>query len=373
MYYGVRAPDGATGATMLIPLPTQPPDVPWPTEPWPQGDPPAGVDLGALQAVFDETFATPQPATTERTDALLVATRGRILKEHYRDGLEASGQRPSWSMAKSILHAAVGVLARDGRIDVTEPAGVPEWPAGDPRAAITLDSLLHMTPGLRFREDYVDGDVSDVIKMLFRPGAEDMAAFAASYPMDHAPDTVFNYSSGTTNIISAAVGRRVGGGDAYLAFLRRELFDRIGMTSAEPRLDASGTWIASSYCYCTPRDFARFGLLHLRDGVWDGERLLPPGWVDYARTPGPAQPEEDDGRGYGAHWWLLNDDLGTFFAAGYVGQYIMVSPALDLIIVRNGETPVERRPHVVSSFRRIMDAFRGRDDEKRRTGSRGEG
>ncbi len=282
---------------MLIPLPTQPADVPWPTQAWPEGDPAPGVDTEALRAVFDETFATPQPATTERTDALLVVHRGRIVTERYRDGLGAADTQPSWSMAKSILHAAVGVLVRDGRIDVAEPPGVPEWPAGDPRAAITLDSLLHMTPGLRFCEDYVDGDVSDVIKMLFRPGTEDTGAFAASFPLDHAPDTAFNYSSGTSNIISAAVKRRVGAGDAYVAFLRRELFDRIGMTSAQPRLDASGTWIASSYCFCTPRDFARFGLLYLRDGTWDGERLLPrvgsttrarPGPLSQSRTTGAA-------------------------------------------------------------------------------------
>lgn len=344
---------------VLIPLPSQPPDAAWPTDDWAEGEPAAGVDRAALRSILDETFATPQPATTAQTNALVVVHRGRIVAERYADGMGPGDAQPSWSMAKSILHAAVGILVRDGRLDVAEPATVPQWQtAGDARAAITLDSLLHMTSGLRFCEDYVDDQVSDVIKMLFRPGTDDTAAFAASFALDHPPDTVFNYSSGTSNIVSAEVKRIVGGGEAYAGFLRRELFDRIGMASATPRFDESGNWIASSFCFCTPRDFARFGLLYLRDGTWAGERVLPEGWVDYGRTPGPVQPAEEDGQGYGAHWWLLNDDLGTFYASGYVGQYVLVVPALDLIIVRNGNTPVERRPHVVALFRRIIDRFR---------------
>ena len=254
--------------------------------------------------------------------------------------------------------AAVGTFVRQGRLAVDLPATVPEWQGDmDPRAAITLDALLHMTSGLRFCEDYVDDQVSDAIKMLFRPGADDMGAFAALFPLDHTPDTAFNYSSGTSNIISAIVKRAVDNQEDYAAFLRRELFDRIGMTSAAPRFDQSGTWIASSFCFCTPRDFAKFGLLYLRDGMWDGERILPEGWVDYGRTPAPVQPADDES-GYGAHWWLLGDDLGTFFASGYLGQYIFLVPALDLIIVRNGHTPAERRPHVLDLVRQIIELFR---------------
>jgi CubicO group peptidase (beta-lactamase class C family) len=344
---------------LLTPLPSQPEDVAWPTEDWPESEGPRGVDRDALNALLDVTFAEPQPPTTAQTNDLIVVHRGRIVAERYAEGLGQDDLQPSWSMAKSILHATVGILVRDGRLDVSKPAAVPEWQEpGDPRAAITLDSLLHMTSGLRFCEDYVDDQISDVIEMLFRAGADDTAAFAASFPLDHGPDTVFNYSSGTSNIISAIVKRIVGGGGGYLAFLRRELFDRIGMRSAEPRFDGSGTWIASSFCFCTPRDFARFGLLCLRDGVWEGERKLPEGWIDYGRTPAPVQPEEEDGRGYGAHWWLLNDDLGTFFASGYVGQYVFLVPPLDLIIVRNGNTPEERRIHVVELVRHIIDLFR---------------
>ncbi len=342
----------------LISLPVQPASAPWPTSEWPEAPLPDGVDGVAMDELLNATFSEPQPATTVRTNGMLVVHRGRIVAERYAEGISPDDPQPSWSMAKSILHAAVGVLVRDGLLDVSRPAAVPEWQEpGDPRAAITLDALLHMTSGLHFVEDYVDDQISDVFKMLLPPGVEDTGVFAASFPLDHPPDTVSNYSSGTSNIVSAIVRRIVGRGDEYLAFLRRELFDRIGMTSAKLRLDASGTWIGSSFCFCTPRDFARFGLLYLRDGVWDGDRILPEGWVDYARTPAPVQPDEPD-RGYGAHWWLLkDDDLGSFFASGYVGQLIMLVPALDLIIVRNGDTPVERRHHVMTLVKRIIGLF----------------
>ncbi|MGB2695595.1 MAG: serine hydrolase [Dehalococcoidia bacterium] len=342
----------------LIPLPKHPPDVPWPTNEWPVAEPPPQVDRERLDALLDEALGEPQPETTARTNDVLVVHRGRIVAERYAEGVGPNDVQRSWSAAKSMLHAAVGILVRDGRLRVDERAAVPEWQgAGDARSAITLDALLHMTAGLRFREDYVDDRVSDVIKMLFRPGADDMGGYAAAFPADAPPDTVFNYSSGASNIVSRIVREIVGSGEAYVSFLRRELFDAIGAKSVRPRLDTSGTWIASSYCDATPRDFARFGLLYLRDGVWDGTRVLPEGWVDYGRTPGPVQPDEQD-RGYGAHWWLRKDDLGTFYAAGYVGQYLMLVPALDLIIVRNGDTPAERRPHVMKMFRTIIDMFR---------------
>jgi CubicO group peptidase (beta-lactamase class C family) len=259
-------------------------------------------------------------------------------------------------MAKSILHAVVGILVKESRLALDEPAAFPEWQKGDPRAAITLNQLLHMTSGLRFCEDYVNDDISDSTRMLYTPGADDMGLYAADLPADHPPDTVFNYSSGTSNIISRIVRDIVGSNDEYRAFISRELFDRIGITSATLRFDRSGTWIASTFCDCTPRDFARFGLLYLRDGVWDHERILPEGWVDHARTQGPVHPADE--RGYGAHWWLVQDDLGSFYASGYIGQILMLVPALDLIIVRNGETAMERVPFVRQALQQVIDLFR---------------
>jgi CubicO group peptidase (beta-lactamase class C family) len=338
----------------LLPLPSQPADVPWPDGDWPRGPLPAS-SAERVTALLDAAFANPQPETTVLTTDIVIVHRGVLVAERYARGNSAADTQKSWSMAKSMFHAVAGILVRNKRIDVSMRAHVLEW-SGDERVQITLDQLLHMTSGLRFGEDYVAGD-SDVNRMLHNPGVPDTGAFAASFPLEYPPDTVFNYSSGTTNILSRIVRDLFGGGEAYRRFLHRELFDRIGMNSASPRFDASGTWVASSYCYCTPEDFARFGLLYLRDGIWRDERVLPEGWVDYARTPAPIQPA-DEASGYGAHWWLEPDDLGTFFAAGYAGQYIFIVPALDLIVVRNGDTPVERRPHVRRLIRELIDAFR---------------
>ena len=227
--------------------------------------------------------------------------------------------------------------------DLDAPADVPEWSApGDPRHAITVRHLLAIRDGLDFAEDYVDDRTSDVIAMLFGNRQADMAHFAADRPLAAAPDTRFNYSSGTTNIISGVVSALVGPGWPYEAFLHQRLFGPLGMASARPEFDGTGTWVASSYVRATARDFARFGLLYLRDGVWDGTRLLPEGWVDYGRTIESVDPEDGP---YGAHWGgVAGDALGTFRASGYEGRSITICPALDLIVVRLGKPPPSTTP-----------------------------
>ncbi len=330
-------------------LPGQPPGVPWPTEAWPEGPLPAGVEVRPL---LDEVFDDDGPLAT--TYAVLVVHRGRVVAERYHGALEHFDRPPtpvtaatpllSWSMAKSVLHAVVGLLVGAGRLDLDAPAAVPEW-AGrdDQRHAITLRQLLAMRDGLDFVESYDDDRVSDVIEMLFGEGQPDMAHFAADRPLAAPPGTRFSYSSGTSNIISGIVARTIGPGEAYARFLHSRLFGPIGMTSAEPEFDEAGTWVGSSYLRATARDFALFGLLYLRDGSWEGTRLLPAGWVDYARTWVSVDPE--DLSPYGAHWWgVAGDTRGTFRAAGYEGQSITICPTLDLIVVRLGKTPLERQP-----------------------------
>jgi CubicO group peptidase (beta-lactamase class C family) len=171
------------------------------------------------------------------------------------------------------------------------------------------------------------------------------------------PGSRFNYASGTSNVISAIVARTIGHGDAYLSFLRRRLFDPIGMTSALPGFDEAGTWVASSSVQATARDFARFGYLYLRDGIWARRRLLPEGWVDHGRFPHSVDPE--DGYLYGAHWWVVGDEYGSFRASGYEGQSILISPGLDLVVVRMGKTPKERGPQLEQWRRRVTAAFAG--------------
>jgi CubicO group peptidase (beta-lactamase class C family) len=303
------------------------------------------VDRASLEGMIEQAFGA--PGDLGETWALVIVQSGRLIFERYGAGRTADDTCRSWSMAKSITHALAGILALDGSLDIHAPADVPEWRAnGDPRGAITLDQLLRMSSGLDFVEAYSPDAPSDVIEMLFGKGAADVAAFAAASPLAHPPGTFFSYSSGTTNIVSRCLARALGAqGAAFEAFMRERLFGPIGMTSAEPRFDAAGTFIGSSFCFATARDFARFGLLYLRDGLWDGERVLPRGWVDYARTPTFQQPDCIDGP-YGAHWWLDLAGPGSFSANGYEGQYIVICPDRDLIIVRNGVTAEANQPLV---------------------------
>ena len=317
----------------------------------------------ALEPLLDEAFDGGGPLA--ETYAVVVISGGRLVAERY-GGTEPRSQGTipvgpqsallSWSMAKSMLHAVVGILVGDGRLVLDDPAPVPAWAgAGDPRRAITLQQLLEMRSGLAFAEDYVDRGVSDVMEMLWGSGSDDVAAFAADRPLTASPGSVFSYSSGTTNIISGVVARTIGPGDPYRRFLSDRLFGPLGMSSAVADFDTAGTWVASSTVYATARDFARFGLLYLRDGLWDGRRLLPSGWVDHGRRPRSIDP--DDAMIHGAHWWVVGDDHGSFWAAGYSGQSILICPALDLILVRLGDTPTEQKDHLTRWKGHVVQVF----------------
>jgi CubicO group peptidase (beta-lactamase class C family) len=321
------------------------------------------VDLGAL---MDSAFDPDGPL--HQTYAVVVVHHGRLVFERY-DGLLPQWDKPgkpvvrdtpllSWSMAKSMLHAVVGMLVAEGRLDLDAPAPVPGWDGpDDPRGAITLAHLLAMRDGLDFVEEYEDPEHSDVLQMLFGTGQADMAAFAADRPLAAAPGERFNYSSGTSNIISGMVARELGPGRPYREFLAERLFGPLGMTTATTTFDDAGTWVAASYAYATARDYARFGLLYLRDGLWDGRRLLPEGWVDHGRRPRSVDP--DDGDLYGAHWWTRPGPHGTFWAAGHEGQFIDVSPALDLVLVRMGRTDADHSEELKQWRTAVIDAFAG--------------
>ena len=351
--------DSAIPNGPLVAFPTQPAGVPWPDSGWPiRPDAP-----GALGPLVDAMFGDPSRFGT--TYAVVVVHEGSVVAERYGGALpnwsgpdtEVTPDTPllSWSIAKSITHAAVGVLGRDGRLDLAAPAPVPAW-SDDARSAITIDHLLQMRDGLAFVEDYVDDGVSNVIEMLFGRGRDDVAAYAAARPLANAPGAVFNYSSGTSNIVARVVGDVVGGGEAGLRrFLVGELFDCIGMGSADPRFDASETFVGSSYVYATARDFARFGLLYLRGGVWDDTRILPESWVDHARLPRSV--DATDGRLYGAHWWVVGDEFGSFWASGYEGQMLVCVPVLDLVIARFGRTDASLGPNLYEWRAHVTEAF----------------
>jgi CubicO group peptidase (beta-lactamase class C family) len=328
-------------------LPENPESVPWPTgDKIATSEIPPNVDRQLIRKALDMAFSEPDPERLRRTRAVVIVYDGHLVAERYSPGISKDTPLIGWSMTKSVINTLVGILAGQGKLSIEEPAQVPEWKeSDDPRSAITLDHLLRMSSGLKFIEEYEDNPASDVNIMLFlRP---DAAAYAASMPVEVSPDEKWSYSSGTTNIISRIIRHTVGNQADYAAFPRKALFNRIGMRSAIMEMDASGTFVGSSFMYATARDWARFGLLYLQDGIWQGERILPEGWVKYSTTPTPRAPK---GR-YGAHFWLNRGDpenpedrpfpqlpTDLFLAWGFQEQQTVILPSHKLVVVRLGMT-----------------------------------
>jgi CubicO group peptidase (beta-lactamase class C family) len=318
--------------------------------------------IGSIEQVAARLFGPDAPHGVSL--ALVVRHNGETVYERYGiqpdtifgPGGPVTADTPliSWSVAKSITHAVVGVLVGEGRLDVGAPAPVPAW-QNTPKAAITVQQLLEMRSGLEFVEEYEEGHASHCLEMLFGAGRDDMAGYAAGLPLLHPPGTVWNYSSGTTNIVARIAGDVIGGGeDGMRTFLAERLFGPLGMHSAEPRFDTAGTFTGSSYVYATATDFARFGELYLADGVVGGRRLLPLGWVDHGRTFVSRDPEGVCD--YGRHWWLWRDRL-VFAAHGYEGQYVLVDPRSATVVVHLGKSPAEIRPPLIGALTELLDAF----------------
>jgi CubicO group peptidase (beta-lactamase class C family) len=330
----------------------------FPAREWLDGDLDPAVDAETLDGVISELASQPQHLAT--TLALVVVHNGRVVREMYGPETDAATTLISWSMAKSITQALVGMAVGDGLLSIEDDHLFPEW-ENDDRATITLGNLLNMVSGLEWVEDYVDDQSSDVIEMLF--GSEkfsgDHASYAASKKLEAAPGSKYKYSSGTTNlvtkILSRALGEKPGSTDAMSKFMQDRLFSPLGMNTAIPRFDASGNFVGSSYVYATARDFARFGYLYLNDGMWDGKRLLPEGWVDYSRTSIARDP--DNGLDYGAHVWMFPNDPGSIAALGYEGQFTWVSPNRNLVVVRLGKTNAEFGPQLRNELSKIVSAF----------------
>ncbi len=317
----------------------------------------------AVASIADQLFA--DGASHGSSLALVVQHRGEVVFEQYGHQpdtlfspggpVTADSTLISWSMAKSLTQAAVGIAVGDGLLRIDAPAPIPAW-RGTEKEAITLLDLLEMRSGLEFVEDYVDDSVSHCLEMLYGVGKDDMAAYAAGLPLVHSPGTVWNYSSGTTNIVSRILGDAVGGTqEAMSAFLRDRLFHPVGMSSAIVKFDTRGTFVGSSYVYATARDFARFGQLYLDDGMVGDERILPEGWRDLARTQIAYDRDED--LGYGRQWWLWPEFPGSLACHGYEGQRILVVPDRDLVVVHLGKVPADTRSIVRESLRSLVMAF----------------
>lgn len=319
-----------------------------PRAPWPAGGAsPAAPVPPAVASALDRAFREPELAAgrdrVRQTTAVVVAHDGRLVAERYAAGYGPETPMLSWSMAKSVLAALVGVMVGEGRVALEEPARVPEWQdPDDPRRAITLDQLMRMSSGLAFEETI--GPTSELPRMLFT--FPDVGAFAARSRLAAQPDSVWSYSSGTSNLVARIV-RDAHGGDlaAMVRYARERLFDPAAMTSAFFEPDAAGTFIGSSFVFASARDWARFGELHRRGGTIGDRRVLPESFVRYVTTPTPAAPE---GR-YGAHWWLNAGDpddptrrmwpsvpRDAYSARGHSGQYVVVVPSARLVVVRLG-------------------------------------
>jgi len=308
------------------------PNVRWPTGSQADSNP-------AVQALLDQdVLAGPG------VRGMAVIHRGRLVAQRYGAGFNAATPLLGWSMTKTVTAALVGMQMEDGKLSLQQNGFWPD--KADPRAQITLAQLLSMSSGLRYNESY--GTVSDVTRMLYLE--PDMAAFTATQPLEQPPGSKWNYSSGTTVLLSR-IWQRAAGSDA-LSLPHNRLFAPLGMNSAVIEADARGNLVGSSYMYANTLDWARFGQFLLQDGVWQGKRILPAGFVEGMQQVAPASggqygmgqvwrwgPSGDapEGQNPDARFQLPAD---TYWMEGHDGQSIAIVPSQQLVVVRLGLTPL---------------------------------
>lgn len=316
-----------------IPIWAPSPNVAWPTGSRAEVNP-------AVQALLDQD-ALAGPGMR----GMAVIYRGRLIAQRYGTGFNAGTPLLGWSMTKTVTAALIGMQVADGKLSLQQKS---LWPdQADPRAQITLAQLMAMSSGLRYNEGY--GDVSDVTRMLYLE--PDMASFTAAQPLEATPGSKWNYSSGTTVLLSRIWQRAAGGGADALSLPHNRLFAPLGMHSAVMEADARGNLVGSSYMYANTLDWARFGQFLLQDGVWQGKRILPEGFVQGMQQVAPASGGQ---YGQGQVWrWGPGGDTpegqdpdarfklppDTYWMQGHDGQSIAIVPSQQLVVVRLGLTP----------------------------------
>ena len=264
---------------------------------WPQGNK-VSIDLSnpitdSLKPIIDEAFDPPGKADL-RTNAVVIVHKGKVIAEKYANGFTPNTPHVGWSMTKSIMNTLTGILVKENKLDLYGKVNIPEW-ENDNRNEITLNDLLQMSSGLEWTEGYEKN--SDVTTMLYKvPNTYEYAIQSKSI---HPTGTVWKYSSGTSNIISGIIRSTFPNLNDYFNFPRKMLFNKIGATSFILEPDAGGNFVGSSYSLATARDWAKLGQLYLNDGMWEGERILPEGWVEYSTTPAKHSRNR-----YGAQIWL---------------------------------------------------------------------
>lgn len=289
------------------------------------------IDIEGLQRYVADHF-------TEMSKAVVVVKNGQLLAEHYAEGLDPETPILGWSMSKSLMNAIYGILVKNGQLDIHDPAPIEAWQQ-DERKEISIHNLLQMSSGLDWDESYSNTRPTDATRMLYLEN--DMFAYASNKEAAAVPDSLFLYSSGTTNILGGIAKRYLPEGQSYHQFIQKELFNKLNMEHSLIECDAKGLPVFSSYAYCSARDWAKFGQLYLNDGIWDGERILPEGWVDYSTSPA----RKSDGI-YGAHFWLnhsksIMPDMpnDVFMANGYRQQRVIIIPSEQLVLVSLNSSP----------------------------------
>jgi CubicO group peptidase (beta-lactamase class C family) len=300
--------------------------------PFPYGNAPqkdtifANIDYSKLNKTVGAIFGK------EKTRAVVVIHKDQIILEKYADGFDKDARILGWSMTKSIMSTVFGVLEHQKKIDLQDKAPIASW-QNDARKNISIHNLLQMNSGLEWDENY--DKISDATKMLFLE--RDMTKMQAEKPLQYKTNASWNYSSGTSNLLSGILRDQFKTHQEYLDFWYTDLIDKIGMNSMVVESDLAGNYVASSYAWATARDWAKFGLLYLHNGNWNGEELFTKKWVDYITTPSPTS----NGT-YGAHFWLNAEKQfkdvpkNMYFADGYQGQRVYVLPDEELVIVRFG-------------------------------------
>lgn len=327
-----NVPDGDLEKARAVQLDEAPSSQPLPAL-WPQGDQVEAATAEVAAVLADDDLVG------KGMRAVVVVHDGRIVGERYGEGFSDTTPLLGWSMSKTVNAAIIGTLVRDGRMSLEDAQLFPAW-EGDERATITIADLMGMSSGLAFNEDY--GAVADVTRMLYLE--PDMAGFAGTRPLAAPVGTSFSYSSGTSVLLSRLWQEALGDPQQAPQWPRSALFSPLGMDSAVIEADESGTFVGSSYIYATARDWARFGQFLLQDGVWNGEPILPPGFVPWMREPAPAS---NGVYGRGQLWLEAPDGNGhrmgvpadTFWLKGHDGQTVAVIPSRRMVVVRMGLTP----------------------------------
>ena len=332
---------------------------------WPMGDvgasePVPGVDAKAVAAALD--WAMKQD--DQNTRAFIVAYRGKIIGERYAPGWTKDTPQISWSQGKSITATLIAILIQRGLLDLDQPAPIKEWQgADDPRREIRIRDLLQMSSGLDFTNLSFKGPETLISKnehMRVYFDSLDVLRHAVSQPLKVPPGTRCSYLNSDPLTLGRIIRDTVEAqGEDYLTFPQRALFDRIGVRSAVLETDAWGNFILSGYDYVSARDWIRFGLLYLNDGVWQEERILPEGWTEFVSTPAPADAKEN----YGGMFWLNRPPRmdrvpkDAYWSAGFMGQVTMVIPSRDMVVVRMGPSPGGVYPYLNENIGRILEAI----------------